>query len=396
MTRVSLLKCENYSKKFLKEKIYESIINTGFDIQKFQNAKVAVKPNLLRPAVPEKGITTHPEFFRAVVQIIKEAGGEVILVECPSFYQLNKTLNECGYDEIIKEEKIEIADIKKIITISSEKALKFKSFDVVEAIDNVDVIVNLPKLKTHSLTYITLSVKNLFGTIFGLNKAKCHIKAKNNFEFSNLLLDLYTCLINGFQRKKEFLHIVDGILGMEGEGPGPSGVARKGNVIIAGTDGVAVDFVGTNVMGFDPEKIILLSAGGKRGLGKNTFKEIQIVGEKIDELRSNFKPPKANFQTWMMNLTFASIIFRDLFIEKPFPIEEKCTLCYQCKKICPAGAIGKSAGKKKIPHYDYNKCIRCYCCMEICPEAAIRIKKGLLQGVGQFFVEKIVPIFRKK
>jgi formate hydrogenlyase subunit 6/NADH:ubiquinone oxidoreductase subunit I len=70
---------------------------------------------------------------------------------------------------------------------------------------------------------------------------------------------------------------------------------------------------------------------------------------------------------------------RELFTEKPVPLEGKCTLCYQCKKICPAGAIDISDGEHKTPTYNYKKCIRCYCCKEICPEAAISLKKGALQ-----------------
>jgi len=71
--------------------------------------------------------------------------------------------------------------------------------------------------------------------------------------------------------------------------------------------------------------------------------------------------------------------FKDLLVEKPVPSRARCTLCYQCKAICPGKAIAESKGESGVPRYDYDKCIRCYCCMEICPEAAIGLKRGKLQ-----------------
>jgi len=70
---------------------------------------------------------------------------------------------------------------------------------------------------------------------------------------------------------------------------------------------------------------------------------------------------------------------KNLLIEKPVPSRERCSLCYQCKAICPGGAIGASEGESGVPFYDYDRCIRCYCCMEICPEAAIGLRRGKLQ-----------------
>ena len=96
----------------------------------------------------------------------------------------------------------------------------------------------------------------------------------------------------------------------------------------------------------------------------------------------DFVPTRATVITdiwsrWPLN----SNVLKNLFVQKPVPREDKCTLCYECQKICPADAIEKSEKKKKIPKYNYNKCIRCYCCMEICPEAAIVLRRGKLQGL---------------
>jgi formate hydrogenlyase subunit 6/NADH:ubiquinone oxidoreductase subunit I len=72
---------------------------------------------------------------------------------------------------------------------------------------------------------------------------------------------------------------------------------------------------------------------------------------------------------------------KNLFVEKPVPLEEACTLCYQCRHICPADAISDAGGGKKVPQFDYRRCIRCFCCQEICPEGAITIRQGKMQWV---------------
>ncbi|MBC2715498.1 MAG: hypothetical protein HF978_09325 [Desulfobacteraceae bacterium] len=83
----------------------------------------------------------------------------------------------------------------------------------------------------------------------------------------------------------------------------------------------------------------------------------------------------------MFRWPFNTPTFKNLFLDRPVPVEERCTLCYQCRKICASGAISKSAGKKDIPEYDYKTCIRCYCCLEICPEAAIEKQSGRFQWI---------------
>ncbi|MBW1765939.1 MAG: 4Fe-4S dicluster domain-containing protein [Deltaproteobacteria bacterium] len=88
--------------------------------------------------------------------------------------------------------------------------------------------------------------------------------------------------------------------------------------------------------------------------------------------RSTISSP---LERWPVNTNF----FKTIFVEKPVPSEKHCTLCYQCKTLCPAGAIDNSDGKRGVPLYDYGKCIRCYCCLEICPEAAVSLKKGRMQ-----------------
>ena len=382
MQKISLLTCKEYSNKILKQKIRQSFKNIGYDLKNFRQARVLIKPNLLMPSKPEKAIITHPEFFRAAVQVVKEYNGIPLLVESPAVHSFEKTIQKTGYLNIAETEKVEIANPTETRTIHYNDSKSFKHIEISKAFFDADIILNLPKFKTHGLTYITGAVKNFFGAIPGLQKSKMHIKLPSPPDFAEFLLDLYGAMINGFEKPKIILNLMDAILAQEGEGPGTGGNPIKMNAIIAGTDAVAVDYVAVKVAGLDVEKAITVREGFQRDFCVSSPDKIEIIGEPIEGMRvAAFSPSKGTILSNMVRWPVTSKTFRNLFIDKPVPKEENCTLCYQCKKICPAGAVGKSDKNKNIPQYDYKKCIRCYCCMEICPEAAIEKRNGRLQWV---------------
>lgn len=377
MTKVSLLRCEGYDLEILKAKMRQGLAAIGFDLSWMHGKRVAIKPNLLSVSAPDQAIVTHPHFFRAAVRIVKEAGGKPILTESPAFQPLNKVLKAAGYDAIIAEEAVEVDPMTDTMVLMHDQGRKFKRFEVTKAIADVDVIINLPKYKTHGLTYITGAVKNLFGLIPGRSKTQWHLRANSREEFSEFLLDLYGAYLQLFKEEKRIVHIMDAIIGMDGNGPGASGNPRRIGAIISGLDGIAVDFVATNLVSVDVKNVITITSGARRGLGLATFHDIDVIGDNLDSLRiHDFKPAPLPFHTKLDHFPFLQNLIKNLMIEKPVPIKDKCILCYQCKQICPVGAIEKGID---VPLYDYDTCIRCFCCLEICPEAAIRIQMNIIQ-----------------
>jgi uncharacterized protein (DUF362 family)/Pyruvate/2-oxoacid:ferredoxin oxidoreductase delta subunit len=383
MPVVSLLQCDVYDNAILKERLYQSFDLIGFDLLRFRKARVVVKPNLLMPAKEDKAIVTHPEFFRAVVQIVRENGGTPILVESPAVHSLERAIKKSGYAEIVESESVIVADPAKTRTLKFEAAKKFKQIDISEAYFDADIILNLPKFKTHGITYITGAVKLLFGAIPGLEKSKMHLRSPTPETFSEFLLDLYGAMNYGFSSPKPIIHLMDAILVQEGEGPGPAGIPRRLNAILAGDNGIAVDYVAAMTAGLDIEKAFTVVNGFERGYGVSSSKEITVLGETIAAMQvSDFIPATggsifSNVFRWPFNTP----LVKNLVLDRPVPNEDRCTLCYQCRKICPSGAISESDGRKKVPVYDYKKCIRCYCCLEICPEAAIEKQKGRFQWI---------------
>jgi uncharacterized protein (DUF362 family)/Pyruvate/2-oxoacid:ferredoxin oxidoreductase delta subunit len=383
MTKVFLSRCTDYDHDRIKTIMVEGLAGIGFDPQGFAGKRVALKPNLLVPTGPEKAVCTHPTFVGAVAEIIRDFGGSPVIIESPMLTPLKPTLKRSGYSDIIAKQGIEIADVAATRVLFYEGGGKYKRFDIAAAFFDADMIVNLPKFKTHGVTYITGAVKNLFGTISGFEKSKWHMRAPTSVTFSEMLLDLNEALLLGFEKPKKILHIMDAILAQERGGPGPSGTPKKIGAVIIGDSPVAVDVVAVSVAGLDRDNVPTITGGFKRDLGVRSFAEIEIIGARVDEIRINgFVPTNHALVTnigvrWPVNTE----LFKNLFTEKPVPIKGVCTLCYQCKKVCPAGAIADAKSKKKTPAYDYKKCIRCYCCKEICPEAAVSLKRGSLQWV---------------
>ncbi len=383
MNKVFLSRCQEYDHGSMKKIIAAGMAGAGFNPRDFSGKRVALKPNLLMPARPEKAIVTHPAFVGAVAEIVSENGGTPVIIESPAMTALESTMRKSDYSEMLAKQGIEVADVSEAKVLFHEGSRRYKRFEISKALFDVDIIINLPKFKTHGITYITGAVKNLFGTIPGLDKSRWHMKASTPSDFSEFLLDLNEALLHGFEKRKRILHVMDAIITQEKDGPGPSGTPKKIGAIIIGESPVAVDYVAVRVAGLDVEKVTTVTGGFQRDLGVRSPEEIEVMGTPIDDVMvDDFIPTGHSFLTsfgarWPANTAF----FKNMFTEKPVPVEGECTLCYQCKKICPAGAIGDSAGKGKVPVYDYQKCIRCYCCKEICPQAAITLKRGPLQFV---------------
>jgi uncharacterized protein (DUF362 family)/Pyruvate/2-oxoacid:ferredoxin oxidoreductase delta subunit len=381
MTAVSLTRCTGYEPHVLMQVFEQSLSDIGFDKKRFKGATVAVKPNLLTVAADDSGIITHPEFFRAAVKLVKDNGGTPVLVESPAVHSLDRVIKKTGYDAVVREEEVEVADPADLQTLHFEDAKKFKHIEISRAYFDADILLCLPKFKTHGITYITGAVKLLFGAMAGMEKSKMHLRLPDHRDFAEFLLDLYGAMTCGFAHPKPVIHIMDAIVAMEGEGPGQGGRPRQLNAVIAGLDGIAVDWAASQIAGIDITKVPTIVRGFERGYGAASPEEIRIIGQAIDKFQVNdFVPATgnslfANAFRWPLNTR----TFKNLFVERPVPDPQLCTGCGQCIKICPAGAISLPKKAKSVPEYDYGICIRCYCCLEICPEGALGKKPGRLQ-----------------
>ena len=246
---------------------------------------------------------------------------------------------------------------------------------------DTDVFINLPKLKTHSLAYITCAQKNLFGFIYGLNKSAWHIKASNPLQFGEAINDLYGAIQESF-KGKTFLNICDGILGLEGEGPSTGGSPKKANTILTSLNAVSLDRIALEVMGLDYKKSFITRIANERGFGEIDLDNIEIIGDEI--VNNHFLAPKDSLSNAGLRfLKFKPL--RNIFLEHPKIDHSKCIKCGECTRICPPKTMQIKKGE--YPHLTSTKCIRCWCCSEVCPQNAIsKTKRPILGKI--FFKEK--------
>jgi len=252
-----------------------------------------------------------------------------------------------------------------------QNGVTVKRFVVARRLSEVDKVISLAKMKTHTFMGATGATKNLFGFIVGMQKAQFHLRMQARHEFAAMLIDLANCV-------KPVLSIVDGVMGMEGNGP-RNGSPIQAGILLAGENCFAVDIVMAEVMGFNPEDVPLTDLALKQGLTP-PLAGIDVVGSAKD-LRLNFVEPRSlksledRVPKWIAELG------RNHLTASP-KISTGCIGCGRCAAHCPPQAMTVSGG---TVHINYDKCIRCYCCQELCPENAVTLRVGHLLKLAQYF-----------
>ncbi len=381
LSRVVVIPCDDYDE----EKVYKCL-KRGLDelggIGRFvrPEEKILVKLNLLAPAQVKKAVTTHPSVARAVLRILEEEGcGDVRFGDSPGHGTCENALKVIGLDSECHGAKA--APMSEAEHVDFPEGLACREFDFCREIVESDAIINVCKMKTHALERITGAVKNVYGFICGYRKASGHVKFPNDTVFARMLADIHRCT-------KPRLHIMDGIVAMEGNGPG-SGNPTPMNVLIISQDPVAVDTVFCYLVDLDPELIPTNSQGARMGIGTDREDEIEIVlcaedgARRVlkDELAGEYGNPGFDVPRGKPKGTFLMRYsgFMTRLARRPVIDKSLCVRCGICVSHCPVPgkAVDFKNGKENPPVYDYRKCIRCYCCQEMCPKHAISAGRGL-------------------
>ncbi len=321
--------------------------------------RVLLKVNLLSAREPGRAVTTHPEFLRAVVRAVKTAGGIPYIGDSPSGTfsgrNLRNVYKQSGLEELAKEEDVSLNYDTGVRKLDIPGGRRLKRTPVCNYLFAADKIIALPKLKTHSFQYMTLACKIMYGVIPGLTKAKYHAQFPTRTAFADMLLDILVVA-------KPQLIIMDGIVGMQGQGPNSGDPVQIGYVL-ASTDPMAMDISICRMIGIEPVCIPVLKRANIRNLWPERIEYPLLKPE--DHLIKGFKLPN----------TAEHLLTGKKSPKKSPIITAKCVGCGECEKICPKGA---AAVKKEVAEIDYSKCIRCFCCHEVCPEDAIKL--GILKG----------------
>ncbi len=363
--------------------LLDSVLNQGKDVK--ENMCVFLKTNGLAPHPADRAITTHPSVVQAAIHYFKTHNVKKIIVgdnpatkEMKTVYKVNGTL------DVVQKENVDLANNKELTVISASEYKRYKDFNVTKEMMEADILVNLPKLKTHGLAYFTGAQKNLFGTIYGLEKAQWHVKSSSPLEFGEAMSDLYSA-IKTTMKDKIMIHLMDGIEGLEGEGPSTGGSKQIANVLLSSKDAIALDRVAIEITKLDYKKSFISIISNNRGLGEFNLENIKIEGDSLDLFKDiKFKPAKVE-EIGIRSLKLVNKYnIKNLVLEHPKFDKNVCIKCTECKKICPPQAI--SIEKGKTPKVNKNKCIRCWCCSEVCPVNAISKSKRPL--IGRIFFKR--------
>ncbi|HET91886.1 MAG TPA: DUF362 domain-containing protein [Chloroflexi bacterium] len=366
MPIVSVVKCEAYDLDAVRQAVTAVLAPLG-GMERFvqPGMQVLLKPNLLSATDLERAVTTHPTVVEAVVEQVQAAGGTALIGDSPAgpVVEQPPVWRVGGMAGVAERTGAALVAFDGV----AWKRLNGHDYYIARPVLEADLVINLPKLKTHIFALYTGAVKNLFGVIPGTRKRELHCRAPSLPEFSEVLGDVLALVQPG-------LTLMDGVTGQEGHGPGPGGTPRRYDCLAASTDGVALDAVITRAMGFRPSEVLHVTQAGARGLGVSDPDVIRVEGDRralewgaVDRPRFpfNFRLP-----TWIGGWMGRAVQLR------PQLDEAECAGCGRCAEVCPAEAIHPLDGKP--PQFDLDACIGCFCCAEICPRAAIRPRRGLL------------------
>jgi len=372
MTQVSVVKCEDYDNRLLKERIIRSLEPLGgLSLFAKPGDRVLLKPNLLSGKPAAACVTTNPSFVATVASLLLDYGCTPVVGDSPPILSGHKVASKSGLTDELNRIGVKLIDFKTPTKLTVREGSTFKDIFVAQEVLDADCVINLPKVKTHTHMVLTACVKNMFGAVIGKDKSRWHLKAGVSNEcFAQMLIDLYLGL-------SPELTIADMIMTMEGNGPS-SGTPKYVGAIVAGSDCIAMDSVICDILKIPTGAVYTLKEARKLDGGTHTdISSIEVICDSMDEIRKNaagFKLARKTNADFGLK-PFLNKLLRDTLTGKPVIDKKRCTYCKSCEDICPADIMKISKEEIII---DYEKCIKCFCCQEICPNSAVSVKQGIL------------------
>ena len=384
-SRVSVCRCPDYQSFNLTRAVENCLAALGpFPFSK--NARVLLKPNCLSANHgPEQPVNTRAEVIEAVGQYLQSHYQVKLLIAdsggMGSYGKARRTYALMGLEMAASRLKAELVNLEEfgLIEITNPQGKIYSRFKATALLNQIDIIVNIPKLKTHILTGITGTIKNFLGFMPGSLKRDVHVAAPNSRLMAQALVDIW----GGIKAKVPLiLNLMDGVITMEGAGP-THGPARLVGRLMASADPVALDVVASIIMGFNPAQIHSISLGAEAGLGTAEPSGIELLGASWPELPvPGFRHPFTRTREWVETIIPPWLIgkaFDWLYEAKPRIKQENCRECGLCVQACPAQALNFS---KQGLRLNKNLCIECYCCLEHCPSQSLWVPRGLRERFG--------------
>ncbi|TXT61417.1 MAG: Pyuvate ferredoxin oxidoreductase subunit delta [Promethearchaeota archaeon] len=380
-TKISIVNVNNH--KTVQKSIVEAIkLIEPLPFNLKEAKSILIKPNLL---IAKEDACTQPSFVEGVINYLFKIGipsSKIKIGDSPGQFKKNakEVAEEVGIYEVCENYGIEFVDFEH--TAPSKEDIKgskkIEEHYVAKAVKECDVLINLPRLKTHGEATITGAIKNYWGVIPGGLKAKFHLLGKNPGEFGKVITDNYSWIT---QNKPNRLIIYDLHRIMEGTMGPVSGSIKNWDLILVGTDELALDIAALEIGDFDGKKFVPhIKDALERNLGVSNLEKVEIKGIPLEKAKKD--TPKFNvpnkFMTKLASWITSNIVYK---ITKKIPVlnKHKCIKCGQCAEICPVEGILFKLNH--FPEFSRKECISCLCCAELCPQQAISTKSRGFWGL---------------
>ncbi len=373
---VVFVPCSDYSEENI-DAAMEAVLAPLDALAKIkQGMKIAIKANLVSFMKPQSAATTHPALLCKLVKMLVKRGAEVTVGDSPGGLY-NKVYVGRVYAATGVHAVEEVGgSLNWNFDQSSEhfeQGLVAKDFQYTAYLKDFDAVIDFCKLKTHGMMAFSGAAKNMFGVIPGTLKPEYHFHYPKVMDFANMIVDLDEFV-------KPVLSIIDGIVGMEGNGP-TMGSPRKIGVIGASFSPHKLDLASAHLIGLTKENVPTLQAAFERGLIPADVKELNVHGDMDSCVVEDFKRIEnynsINFKNELpgvLGKMFGGIVDKAL-CSYPVVSNEMCIGCAKCEQICPAKAITL---ENNHPKFDRAVCIHCFCCQEFCPKGALNVKRPIV------------------
>lgn len=362
--KIAIRKCNEYDLQEIQDIISEIYHKTdGPDVK---GKRVLVKPNILTDDDPSKCISTHPVFVEAAIRFLQSKGAIVFVGDSPAVHTQKFRGEKSGIFKVCATTGAEWIDF---MTNPVEKTLRKGKIRIASVVNKVDLIISLPKFKNHELVYFTGAIKNTLGLVPGFSKGKQHALHQDRSKFGEFLVDLNEAVTPDY-------FLMDGIMGMEGPGPG-RGLPVKIGLILGSTNPLALDMVASRIAGYEPLLIPTSRAAYFRKIWLSSEEDIIYDGPEISGLvKKGFKKiPISTTNNIALKFVLKRIKILKKLERRPYFIHNNCTGCQKCVNICPVQAILPLPSDKTHILLTDSKCIRCFCCSEVCTDNAVEIRR---------------------